>query len=192
MPNRRQLDWVAIRADYEAGMSTIAAIAAGHDLHESSIRRRAKREGWARGAASTAAVAAGSELPAALAAAPSAPAGESAAGTGPLKKATRKKITRAALIARVYRALATNLELMENRMSKERSSTSADSERDMRAIGSVVQTVERAKEVETDTASAGTAGPLPRGGKPRTAAEANELRNKLAERIHKLRERKQP
>ena len=46
MPQRSAEDWKRIRADYEAGRETIAAIAAREGVNVASIHRQARRHGW--------------------------------------------------------------------------------------------------------------------------------------------------
>jgi len=42
------IDWNAVRTGYEAGMA-VRGLAGSHGCHESTIRRRAGKEGWERG-----------------------------------------------------------------------------------------------------------------------------------------------
>ncbi len=48
MGERRSFDWERIESDFRAGQSTVREIARQHDLTEGAIRKRAKRDGWAR------------------------------------------------------------------------------------------------------------------------------------------------
>lgn len=41
-------DWERIEADYRAGVLSVREIAASHGITEGAIRKRAKRDGWAR------------------------------------------------------------------------------------------------------------------------------------------------
>ena len=47
-PPKSAADWEKIEGDYRAGMKTLRAIAAEHDISESYIRKRAKAEKWLR------------------------------------------------------------------------------------------------------------------------------------------------
>lgn len=41
-------DWLAIEGEYRAGVKSVNAIAADHEISEGAIRKRAKKEGWGR------------------------------------------------------------------------------------------------------------------------------------------------
>jgi transposase-like protein len=95
------------------------------------------------------------------------------------------------IVDRLYHIINHNLELMETRMSDDGQPTDANNpERDMRAISSVVRSVDKLKEIEPEqskrhNASSGAAGyPLI------TAEEEDRIRRKVVEHILKLRERK--
>lgn len=42
-------DWIAIEADYRAGVKTLRAIGDEHGISHAAINKRAKRDGWERG-----------------------------------------------------------------------------------------------------------------------------------------------
>lgn len=44
----KQPDWEAIERAYRAGMLSVRSIAESHNLTEGAVRKRAKKEGWAR------------------------------------------------------------------------------------------------------------------------------------------------
>jgi len=44
----KKYDWEAIEADYSAGVKSIRSIAGEHGVAESTIRKRANRDGWQR------------------------------------------------------------------------------------------------------------------------------------------------
>lgn len=45
---RNDIDWLTIESDYRAGIKTLRAIAAEHGITEGAIRKRARRDDWAR------------------------------------------------------------------------------------------------------------------------------------------------
>lgn len=48
MVDRRQIDWERIELQYRAGLMTLREMGVAHSVAESAIRKRAKRDGWAR------------------------------------------------------------------------------------------------------------------------------------------------
>lgn len=167
-----QQDWSAIRAAYEQTADALAAIARRHQTSQRTIRRRAVAEGW-------------------MLRPPQRKPG-SKAQNKPAAHARTADTPEDRLIRKVYRALARNLDLMERRMTTEEHPNAADTERDMRAIGAVVKTVEKVKEIEAENAST-DAGGRGRGYRhPLDGNAADAKRRQLAERLARLRERKQP
>jgi hypothetical protein len=105
---------------------------------------------------------------------------------------TRKKSPRpkfSTLVDRLYRIIIHNLELMENRMSDDVENAGDNPERDMRAIGNIVRSVEKLKEIEPEQSKrdAASAGNLKY---PLSPDEEDRLRIEIVERLLKLRERR--
>ena len=48
VPVKAQPDWECIELDYRAGIKTLRQIAGEHGISEGAIRKRAKRDDWAR------------------------------------------------------------------------------------------------------------------------------------------------
>ncbi len=90
---------------------------------------------------------------------------------------------------RLYHIIIHNLELMENRMSDDDKTAGENPERDMRAIGSIVRSVEKLKEIEPEQSKRNTASP---GNTkyPLSPDEEDRLRIEIVERLLKLRERR--
>ena len=44
----KTVDWVAIEADYRAGIKSVRAISAAHGITHRAIQKRAERAGWER------------------------------------------------------------------------------------------------------------------------------------------------
>ncbi len=47
------VDWLAIEREYRAGQKSVNSIAKKHGIPETSLRRKAKKEGWSRDPAGT-------------------------------------------------------------------------------------------------------------------------------------------
>lgn len=123
---------------------------------------------------------------------------DTAAGTTqrPEKRGTRRNALRhkrrphvKTLVNRLYRIITHNLELMEIRMSDDSTSAADNPERDIRAIGNIVRSVEKLREIEPDQSKRDTATT----GNHRSiisAEEEDRIRRTIIEHILKLRERK--
>ena len=160
------------------GTSSVASIAARVGASVSTIRRWARDDGWPP---RTRANAAGrktrrggrrtarrppSSLPAPR------PAGAEHPG----------------LIDRLYRIVEHNLSILEGRMADTDPQAGAEPERDMRALGNIVRSVEKLKELEPGHGSVDSA---PKSGRaPVAPEEEDELRLRIVERLLKLRERR--
>ncbi|CAN0479749.1 unnamed protein product, partial [Phaeothamnion confervicola] len=140
---------------------TQIAIRAG--VHQTTISSWVRKYGWP--ARTTGFV---PNKPADVAAAPTIANGKAApekappanrpAVRNPQKPTRRPQVS--TLVDRLYRIIIRNLELMENRMSDDDKPAGDNPERDMRAIGNMVRSVEKLKEIEPeqskrDAASAG-------------------------------------
>lgn len=98
--------------------------------------------------------------------------------------------SRAALIERLYRAIYRKLEHLETSMETTDPPSAADTDRETRAIGTLIRNVEKVAELETDLTRADAASAA--GAKPVSlygGEDADARRRELAERILKVRER---
>lgn len=95
---------------------------------------------------------------------------------------------------RIYRAIDRNLSIMESRMNDENGTDGKAPERDMRALGTMVRSVEKLNELQPGSATPSTTGSRPgaplSGRVPTTPEEEDALSLHLVERILKLRERR--
>lgn len=92
------------------------------------------------------------------------------------------------LVDRLYRVIVHNLEQMETRMSDDGNSAGDNPEREARAIGNIVRSIEKLKELEPDHAKP-DASTRAKSRYPLTPAEEDRLRDEIVERLLKLRER---
>lgn len=172
------IDWVRVRADYVGGSGTVVAIGERHGVSDGQIRRRARVEGWPRRTSPCREKVVGSEATPLLT---------------PRRAPKSSRSSRAVMIRQLYRLVAQNLKRMETAMTTDDPASPADKERETRAIGKLIQNVERVTELETDR----NRGAKPRSdadGKsgepgPLTPEETQRLSLELAERLYKLAER---
>ena len=160
-----QEQWGEARALYEEQGLSPKAIAARFKLHHRTVTQRAKLERWLRPESD-----------------PSSK--RAAASFEALTVAARR-----ALVQRLYKAIDTKLKLMERRMLKQMVNLgkgsdlpSADHERDARALGTIIKTIDQVKEMQADLDRVA-------GGQPATPAdaelfaEAERFRREIAERL---------
>lgn len=98
--------------------------------------------------------------------------------------------SREALIQRLYRAIYRKLEHLETSMETADPPSAADTDRETRAIGTLIRNVEKVAELETDLTRADTSSAA--GARPASlygGDDADARRRELAERILKVRER---
>ena len=100
----------------------------------------------------------------------------------------RKRPTVETLVDRLYRIVTHNMELMEIRMSDEEIPEGDTPERNMRVVGTMVRSVEKLKELETEQSNRDNAPPA--GRYIVTPEEEERIRRKVVEHIQRLRERK--
>ena len=155
-----QAIWEQIRVAYETSRETVAQLAKRFAVSPGAIQYRSRKEGW---------------LPRRV------------------RKGTARPGRQDVLLCRLYRTIDQKLAQMEERMSHEDDDLSiADHERQTRALGQLIRNFEKVAGLETEQ-SGGTDQPT--GGKSeRDAAELaidpEHLRNELAERILRLREKR--
>ncbi|MGE3699758.1 MAG: hypothetical protein AB7G08_13260 [Hyphomicrobiaceae bacterium] len=157
--------WAEARAHYEEHGLGPDAIAVRFGLHHRTVRRRIREDGWRRAG----------EPP---------KEAQDAASFEALTVAARR-----ALVQRLYKAIDTKLKLMERRMLKQMVNLgkgsdlpSADHERDARALGTIIKTIDQVKEMQADldrVAGGQTATPAD----AELFAEAERFRREIAERL---------
>jgi transposase-like protein len=181
MPSPPRVDWPEIRRFYADSNEPVAAIARRLGVAPRAIYDRARKDGWPRRADRRKPPDAPSQPEAPPLAMVDVPAGLA---------------QRRALVRRLYRAIDTKLKVMELRMEKELTSSSkpvpssADHERDTRAIATLIKTLESVTELEIglDRASGETTGNAAAGpdNARALADEADRFRRELAERLQRL------
>jgi hypothetical protein len=157
--------WAEARALYEGQRLSSGKVASRYGVHHQTVLRRARLEGWRRPDGGP-------------------PSQGATASFEALTVAARR-----ALVQRLYKAIDTKLKLMERRMHKQIGSldgdkalSSADHERDARALGTIIKTIGQVKEMQADLDRVA-------GGQPATAAdaelfaEADRFRREIAERL---------
>jgi len=168
----KAIDWARVRADYEGGEGTVVAIAKRHRVSRARIQRVARKQGWAR------------RFPERCAPAVALPSDVPPAYSGQTNRVARKE-----MIRQLYRLVAHNLKRMETGMTTDDPASPIDKERETRAIGKLIQNVERVTELETDRnrGAPSSTGADARGEPgPLTPEETQRLSLELAERLHKL------
>jgi hypothetical protein len=183
MPRSTPVDWHQIRRLYVDGDEPVAAIARQFGLAPKRIYDHARKCSWPRRSQRT-----DRPIPQASAdgeAEPEAPAPSLPSGIA----------ARRALVRRLYRAIDTKLKVMELRMEKELvpsrkvKSSSADHERDTRAIATLIKTLESVTELEVGLDRPTDGSPSANHNTPDARAladEADRFRRELAERLQRL------
>lgn len=91
-------------------------------------------------------------------------------------------------MARLYRLLNHNIEVLESQMSDDTSSGDSAPERNLRTISNMVRSAEKLKELDTEQSKRLNAPP---GGRFLVTPEEEErIRRKVVEHVQRLRERK--
>lgn len=173
--DREETFWAGPKHDFlHSGMS-IRRIAEKHVVTEGTLRHRIKAWGWVR-VVPTQRVKPGPKLK----------RPEPCYGTGPNAEALYRK----RIVARLFKVLDTKLRLLEERMANEvregALQNAADTERDVRSFGSLMQIY--AKLAALDDAARGARdseqGSAAEGA--RTGDDADQLRRDLALRLERL------
>lgn len=187
-------DWAAIRRRYEETQDRIQDICADAALDRSRFETRRKRERWRRqNPRPFPAPRKDAAQPAAEAALP--PADKAPAGSVPVPASRipgRLLATPAArrrLLDRLVAAIDMKLEQLERRMTNDlaagEDATATDHEREARAIGALIDNLDKITEIET-----GLASPSGKSGAAATASdladEADRCRRELADRLHRI------
>ena len=172
MAPRRKVDWARLRHDYETTTEPATALAGRYGLAADTVRRRARRDGWQRSGQNRD----GNDLPATT--------NQSAGGKRRPKQGTA---SRATLIKRLYRTIDRKLAQLEQRMEHDADISSADHERETRAIGQLIRNLEQICDLE-----AAATEKAPSAAAQQHASheddDAQRLRLELAERIVRLRD----
>ena len=151
--------WDQIRLAYEMSRETLAELALRFRVSVSAIQYRAKKEGW---------------LP-----------------RRPRKGAIRSG-SQDVLIRRLYRTIDHKLAQLEERMANDDDDLSiADHERETRALGQLIRNFEKVSGLEAEQSGGTDRGPGGKSDEPAAglATDPERLRNELAERILRLREK---
>jgi hypothetical protein len=153
-----------VRIDYADKTLRLSTIAARHGLTVAQITALGRKHDWpARGRARS----------------------KSVVRKRPSKSASLAERRR--IVRRLYAAIITKLAQLEDRMSSPETPTPADAERETRALASLIRSVERVHELETDLTRGAKLAGNPAG--PDAAgpnADAERKRRELAERIRRL------
>jgi hypothetical protein len=188
-------DWAAIRHRYEETQDSIREICGEAGLDRGRFEARRRRERWRRRhprpfppprrVAAPPMV----EAAPATATATAAPASPAPAGPPFAPRLLATPASRRRLLDRLVAAIAMKLEQLERRMTNDlaagEDSTATDHEREARAIGALIDNLEKITEIETGLANAGG-----RSASATSAAdladEADRCRRELAERLHRI------
>lgn len=181
MPSPPRVDWHEIRRLYVDSDEPVAAIARRLGVAPRAIYDRARKDDWPRRADRGKPPCVPPETQAPPLVTAGVPAGLA---------------QRRALVRRLYRAIDTKLKVMELRMEKELTSSSkpapssADHERDTRAIATLIKTLESVTELEIGLDRAAGGSPANAAAGPDDARaiadEADRFRRELAERLQRL------
>ena len=101
---------------------------------------------------------------------------------------SKKRPSTRSLVDRLYRIITHNLETMESRMSDDEPTANDNPERDARAIGNLVRSVEKLKELEPEH-SKRDARTVGNSRYPLSPGEEEKLRDEIVDRLLRLRER---
>ncbi|MGI9422767.1 MAG: hypothetical protein ACR2PA_06210 [Hyphomicrobiaceae bacterium] len=153
------IDWNAVRVAYESEQETIRSVADRFDVAVHAINYRAKKHNWRRRRR---------------------------------KRDTGDTNPQRVLVQRLYRTIDRKLAQLETRMQNDNDDlTIADHERETRALGQLIRNFEKVSGLEADQIDKAKDA---RGANSEDEADAasidpERLRNELAERILRLREK---
>jgi len=195
--------WAQVRAAYIANEISITAICAKFELTSGTLYKRRIQEGWPLRGTQPAGLSAKRTRPKAEAPVPSG----SGAASPAKSHAASSRATRGALILRLYNAIDLKLTQMEKLMTEpapDKPTSSADHERETRALTGLIRNFERVTELNADLTSPARSGrngspaPTPATdatrdtGAPANAhaatspASAEQLRRDIAQRLERL------
>lgn len=201
MTSTVQPDWAVIRCRYETTDDAVATICADADIPRAALDARRKKEAWRRQnprafppprrptgvpkpAARQPAKAASAPAPVPTPATPSG-SGRAAARRLPATPAARRR-----LLDRLVAAISLKLSQLERRMSTDLDAsddtTATDHERETRAIGALIDNLEKITEMEAglgkSSGKRGAAAVAPTD----LADEADRCRRELADRLSRI------
>lgn len=170
-----ETNWAEIRRAYEDGPETVANLAARYAVSVRRIYSRAKAEDWLRRASQEPKSSKGRKA--------ERPSAAERQETGiPKAQGRPRRVTRKAMIARLYRAIDDKLKQLEARMSSGSEISAAESERETRELGVMIRSFEKVTEFATEIENRRkTAAP-----ERISAGEAERMRNEIAERLERL------
>ncbi len=196
-------DWAAVRRRYEETQDSITAICSDVGIAKSQLETRRKRDQWRRRNPKPFPPLRKAPLP------PSIDIEEPAAASGDILDGSCPEVhaeplapvpaiaprllatpsARRRLLERLVAAISMKLEQLERRMTNDlaagEDSTATDHEREARAIGALIDNLDKISEIET-----GLGKPAGKSGStvPATdlADEAERCRRELAERLHRI------
>ena len=185
MTNTNAPDWTAIRRRYEETQDRIQDICAEAGLDRSRFDARRRRERWRR--KNPRPFPGMRKMPPEPTAAPSEPPLPDLPPIAPRLLAT--PASRRRLLERLVAAIDMKLEQLERRMTNDlaagEDATATDHEREARAIGALIDNLEKITEIETGlgnaTGKSGSAATV-----TDLADEADRCRRELAERLHRI------
>lgn len=212
-----------IRHAYCDTGATIAEICRRFDLTPARLTALRRRQGWPARPSAVAAIPLAKAEGAKPSAAPratghggtaraSARTNKRPASTRTAKGPRRARPTaaakRAAMIERLYDAIDLKLTQLETQMTGNPDTTSADHEREVRALSTLIQTFERVSEIDPAARSARDPAGHPKSNRTGTggdtavrsdpaalaaaAADTERLRREIAERVERLMEKRNP
>lgn len=196
-------DWAAIRRRYEETQDRIQDICAEAGLDRSRFETRRRKEKWRRRnprpfpPSRSAARKPAAEVPAAgdglLLTGSSGATDASPSVPGTARIAPRLFATRASrrrLLDRLVAAIDMKLEQLERRMTNDlaagEDATATDHEREARAIGALIDNLEKITEIETGLGNATGKSGSSANATSDLADEADRCRRELAERLHRI------
>ena len=169
------IDWEKAKHKYIHGDWSIARIAEARGSSETTISKRAKREGWVR-LIGTKRLRSGPK--------PRLP------GAPRPKPKTQAQRRRSEMVRRLFEVLDTKLKLLEERMAEAQAEgavpqSAADTERDVRSLNSLMQVYAKLVALD-DAAKPPTEEGSDRDGARKTDDDADQLRRDLALRLERL------
>ncbi len=145
--------WRLVESAYCNSQESVTDIAKRHGISPGTVNLRRRKCGW--------------------------PPRRANAIKHPSEEAPERPTDKAAIVLRFYRLINLKLEQLEADMARPGERTSADHERETRAIGTLVRNYERVNGLDQDNANDGKQG----GDDSKRRAEAEAVRRDLAEKI---------
>ena len=150
--------WRLIEIAYGCSSETVTAIAARHGVSPATVNMHRRKRGW--------------------------PPRRAKSVKYPTHAAAGRQSEKAVIVARFYRLINLKLEQLEADMARPGERTSADHERETRAIGTLVRNYERVHGLDQEVGKEGRDG----GDDTERGGETEAVRRELAEKIVRLRQ----